>query len=273
MAIRLLFTFIFTFILLPSFTQHNAKNLGARSSAMAGSGVANCGFWGAINNQATLGYNKQWGAGFYYENSFLVKELSLNTISVVMPTNKGSFALNIVHFGYSQYSESKVGIAYGMALSERFAVGVQMDYLRTDIGNEYGSKDIFSFEVGIIAKLTETVTLGAHVFNPIQAKLNDYNNERIPALIKLGVEWELADNFIAIGEIQSDIDSDIAIIAGLEYRIKEILYTRIGVGSGPNIFSFGVGLNFKNIRLDFSSSMNQTLGYSPQISLFYRTNK
>ncbi len=254
-------------------SQNLAKNIGSRSSAMAGTGVASSSFWGSSNNQATLGFNKDWGAGFSYENSYLAKELSLNSLALVMPTNKGSFIIDLNYFGYSQYNETKIGFGYGMALSERFAVGVQMDYLRTAIGNDYGSKNIFTFEVGILAKLNEEITLGAHVFNPIQAKLNEYNNERIPALLKIGLEWKLSDNFIASAEVQSDINNELAVMGGLEYRIKKILYTRIGVGSGPNIFSFGVGLNMKNFRLDFSSSMHQLLGYSPQISLYYQFKK
>jgi len=273
MTIRLLLLLLFTAAYFNIYSQNNSKNIGARSAALAGGGVASTDFWGASNNQASLGFNTQWGAGFYYENSYLAKELNLSTFTLVAPTKKGSFALNLNRFGYSQYNETKIGLAYGMALSERFAIGVQMDYLKTAIGNDYGSKDIFTFEVGLLAHITEDVTLGAHVFNPIQAKLNDYNNERIPVLMKIGLEWSLADNFIAIGELQSNIDNELTIIGGLEYRIKDILYTRLGVGSGPNIFSFGIGLDFKNIRLDFSSSLHQTLGYSPQISFYYKTNK
>ncbi len=271
MALRLIFTLIFSLVLLSGNSQYLSKNIGAKSSAMAGGGVASNDFWSSTNNQASLGYTKQWGAGFYYENSYLTKELSLNALSLVMPISKGAFAINVNRFGYSQYNESKIGIAYGMALSEKIAVGVQMDYLHTAIGNNYGSHNAITFEVGIITKLNKNISIGAHVFNPIQAKLNDYNNERIPALMKLGIEWKLADNFIAIGELQSDIDNNLVVIAGMEYRIMDILYTRMGVGSGPNIFSFGVGLDIKNFRLDFSSSMHQTLGYSPQISLYYRS--
>lgn len=270
---KLLLLPIFAFTFLMANAQHNAQNIGSRSSAMAGAGVASTDFWSATNNQASLGYNKSYGAGFYYENSYLAKELSLNSMAIVVPTNKGSFVVDLNYFGYSEYNESKIGLGYGMALSERFAVGVQLDYLRTYIGGDYGSVNIFTFEVGIISKISKDITLGAHIFNPIQAKLNDYNNERISALMKLGLEWKLSEDFIALAEVQSDINNELAIIGGLEYRIKKILYSRIGVGTGPNMFSFGVGLNIKNFKLDFSSSMHQLLGYSPQVSLFYQFNK
>ncbi len=270
---KLLLIPIFALTLLMANAQQTAQNIGARSSAMAGAGVASTGFWSAANNQAALGYNKSYGAGFYYENGYLAKELSLNSLALVVPTNKGSFVVDLNYFGYSQYNESKIGLGYGMALSEKFAVGVQLDYLRTYIGGDYGSANIFTFEVGLMSKITKDLTLGAHIFNPIQAKLTDYNDERISALMKLGLEWKLSENFIALAEVQSDIDNEMSIIGGLEYRIKEILYTRVGIGTGPNMFSFGVGLNLKHFKLDFSSSMHQLLGYSPQLSLYYQFNK
>jgi hypothetical protein len=57
--------------------------------------------------------------------------------------------------------------------------------------------------------------------------------------------------------------------AGLEYNIMDLMYARIGVSNNPNIFSFGVGIYYGGFRLDFSSSMHQVLGYSPQISAIY----
>jgi len=268
----LLFCFL-AFGFLNTYAQKLPVNLGAQEAAMGGTGVASNSFWSSTNNQAALGFNTEFGAGFYYENRFLTKEMSLNALSVVMPTSKGSFVVNLSYFGYSQYNEKKVGLGYGMALSERFAVGVQMDYLHTAIGNNYGSQGLFTFEVGLMAKINDDINLGVHIFNPIKVKLNEYNDERIPALMKLGIQWSLADNFIAAAEVQSDINNPIVLRGGLEYRIKEILYTRIGISNNPSIFSFGVGLQMKSFRLDFSSSMHQVLGYSPQISLIYNAGR
>ena len=253
--------------------QNIPSNIGAAESSMGGIGVASTDIWSASNNQAGLGFNHNFGAGFYYENRFLTKELSLNALTLVIPTSKGSFGANISYFGFSQYNEKKIGLAYGMALSERFAVGVQLDYLSTFIGNNYGTKSAYTFEVGLMSKLTDEITLGVHVFNPIRAKINDYNDERIPLMMKLGLQWKLSENFIAAAEVNSDIENELVFRGGLEYRIKKILYARIGLSNNPNIFSFGVGLQLNNLRLDFSSSMHQVLGYSPQLSLIYQLKK
>ncbi len=269
----LLLIFFITLSSIEIYGQKIPSNLGAAESAMGGTGVASSGLWAFANNQASLGFNSQFGVGFYYENRFMTKELSLNALSLVVPTKKGSFSANLSYFGYSQYNEKKFGLAYGLLLSKRLALGVQMDYLTTNIGNNYGSVGLFTFEIGLMAKVSEDLTLGAHIFNPIQVKLNDYNGEKIPSLLKIGLQWRLDKNFTAAMEAQSDIDNKIVMCGGLEYRIRDILYTRIGISNNPSIFSFGVGLQMKAFRIDFSSSMHQTLGYSPQLSLIYQMDK
>jgi hypothetical protein len=250
--------------------QNLPSNIGAQASGMGGTGVAADGFWAAANNQAALGFNDQWGAGFYYENRYDLKELSLNAISAVIPITKGSFGINFSSFGYSQYSERKYALAYGLALSPRLALGVQLDYLQTSIGNNYGKTGALTFEVGLMAKITDDITLGAHVFNPIQVEIADYNQERILPLMKLGAQWKLDKKFTAAAEIQSDIEHDLVLRGGLEYQIIDVLYTRIGISNNPNIFSFGVGFKWTDIYLDFSYAMHQVLGFTPQVSVVYR---
>lgn len=270
-GIALIIAIIFDFGSLKA--QKLAMNLGARESAMGGIGVASTDFWSSANNQAALGFNKQWGTGFYYENRFLVKEISMNALSLVIPAGRGSFAANISYFGYSQYNEKKFGLAYGIGLSERFALGVQLDYLHTAIGEYYGEKGVFTFELGLMTKINKDLSLGVHVFNPAQVELSDYSMEEIPALMKLGLQWTLDENFITEVEVHSDIHHQLVFRGGLEYRIIEELYVRMGVSNNPSIFSFGVGLQLKYFRLDFSSSMHQLLGYSPQLSLIYQLTK
>jgi hypothetical protein len=44
---------------------------------------------------------------------------------------------------------------------------------------------------------------------------------------------------------------------------------RGGISTNPGIYSFGFGVDYKKLRVDFSSSVHNVLGYSPQISLIY----
>jgi hypothetical protein len=70
-------------------------------------------------------------------------------------------------------------------------------------------------------------------------------------------------------EVEKNMDFDPVLKMGLEYRIVKQVYVRGGVASGPFTYFFGFGLSFDKLKIDFSSSIHQVLGYSPQISVVY----
>jgi len=243
---------------------------GSRSAALGGASVALVDFWSLQNNQAGLAFYKHAAAGAYFENRFLVKELSLQSAGAVVPVKSGVFGLKLSYFGYSQYNESKVGLAYARRLSEKIAVGVQLDYLLTAFGNNYGKKGLVTFELGILSNINEHLSVGAHIFNPINAKISEYADERLPAIIRLGASYAFDDKLMVTAEVEKDTGFDPMAKFGVEYRIIDEIYVRGGIASNPGLYSFGFGLNLKNLKLDFSTSVHQVTGYSPQISMIYR---
>lgn len=243
---------------------------GGRSSAMAGASVALSDFWSLQNNQAGLAFYNHLAAGAYVENRFMVKELSLKSAGMVLPISKGVFGLKMSYFGYALYNESKIGLAYARQLSEKIAVGVQLDYLHLAFGDDYGKKGALSFELGVLAKVNDHLSLGAHIYNPINAKIADYADERIPASIRLGAAYAFDDKLLLSAEVEKDTEFDPVAKLGIEYRIVKAVYVRGGLATNPGLYSFGFGLNLKNLKLDFSSSIHHVLGYSPQISIVYQ---
>lgn len=244
--------------------------IGARSAGMAHASVTLSDLWSAHHNQAGLAGVKTISGGVFYESRFLLPELGLKGGAVAIPVGEGTFGLNISSFGYSKFSESKYGLAYARNFGEKFSAGIQMDYLHVRIGEEYGSKGAFAVEAGVQAKLTDELTIGAHVFNPNRAKIADYEDERMPTIMRVGLNYEFSDKVFVVLETEKDIDHKPVVRAGMEYQPAEILYFRIGVASNPFLTSFGFGLNIKEqFKLDFATSYHSTLGYSPQISLSY----
>lgn len=248
---------------------HNSPE-GGRSAAMAGSSVAIPDFWSLQNNQAGLAFYNHLAAGAYFENRYLVKELSLKAAGAVLPTKSGVFGFNFTYFGYPKYNESKVGLAFARSFGNVFSAGIQMDYLITSIDNDYGTKGVATFEVGLMSKVNENLTLAAHVFNPLMVKITKDNSERIPAIIRLGAAYTFDKNILVTAEVEKDTEFDPVFKAGIEYHIIDKIFVRGGISTNPGLYSFGFGLNLKKLTIDFSSSIHQTLGYSPQISMIYQ---
>ncbi len=255
--------------------------IGSRSAALGNASVTLTDFWSVHNNQAGLGSFENIAVGFYYENRYLVNELSLKSGAFVLPTKSGVFGLSYNHFGYSLYNESKVGLAYGRSFGNHFSAGVQLDYLHTKIAEDYGSKNTITFELGVLSNLTENFTIACHVFNPIGVKLDKDTDERIPVIIKLGASYSISDKLLIAIETEKDLEYKPLIRGGIEYQIIEQAIVRIGYSTLPStsgsdsfsiasVYTFGFGLNLKKFVVDISSSVHQVLGWSPQVSMIYK---
>ena len=243
--------------------------IGGRSAALGNASVTFSDFWSIHNNQAGLAYFDNITAGFYYENRFGLSELSLKSGAFVLPTKSGVCGLSMNYFGYSQYNENKIGLAYAKSFGKKFSVGIQFDYLSTHIAENYGSKSLVTFEIGMIAKLTENLSIGTHFYNPISVKLNDYNDERVPYVGKLGLAYNFSDKVLLSVETEKETDIDPILKAGIEYRLIKEIYVRTGITTKPFVNTFGFGIKLKKLQFDFSSSLHPVLGYSPQISFIY----
>jgi hypothetical protein len=245
------------------------NSTGARSNALGNISILHQDFWAAENNPGALGFIKQWGAGVSYKNPFLVNDLAYKSAVFSYPVSQGSFGISVGQFGYNLYNENKVGISYGQRLSKTFSLGVQLNYLSTQIGEGYGSSSALSGTIGLMALVTDELTVGAVVVNPNQAKLTTFQDERYPTLIKLGVGYEFSNKVNLMTEVVKDIDFSPQAKVGIEYQAMDIVYFRIGYASDPSLSTFGFGLNYQDFTLDFASGFHSTLGFTPQISLSF----
>jgi len=247
---------------------------GARAAGMAHAGLTFTDIWSIYQNQAGLSQIEAPTAGAFYENRFLISELAFAGFAAATPLGEGAIGISYSGFGYSVYRESKVGLAYGLKLGQRLSAGVQLNYQHIRINAEnYGSRGVLTAEMGLQMKLSERVTAAAHLYNPTRAKLDDFNDERLPTAIRLGVGYQVSDEVLLAAEAEKDIDQTALLRGGIEYHPVEIFYLRVGASTAPNLFTFGLGFAFEQFRFDMAASYHSLLGYSPQASLTYQPGK
>ena len=243
--------------------------IGGRSSAMGTASVAVNDFWSVHNNQAGLAGFTNIAAGIYFENRYLMKELSQKSLAFVLPSRSGVFGVSYNNFGSTLYNETKIGLAFARSFGSNFSAGLQLDYLNKRLGENYGNHVAFTFEVGIQARVNKSLVIGAHVFNPLNVKLSSETDERIPAIIRLGAGYNFSKVLLLTGEIEKNIDLKTRIKSGIEYQVVKQAFIRAGITTNPMTYTFGFGLDLKKLKVDFASTVHQVLGYSPQISISY----
>jgi hypothetical protein len=244
--------------------------VGARQAAMCNTGLTIPDVWSNFHNQAGLAYINDLTIGLYHENKYMVKEYALHSIAVALPTHPGTFGLSYSYFGYTKYSESKLGLAFSKRLGENIAGGLQMDYMHTYIGDGYGTTGAFTFECGIIVKPTENLSIGAHLFNAARQTIKSGElSEKIPTIFRLGLGYKFGDKGLASLETEKYLDDRPIYKASMEYKILQSLYARFGVSNGYTKYAIGFGYATKRMKADIAFSQHPVLGFTPHLGLTY----
>lgn len=262
--------FIFLLFCLPLNAQNGLPtSAGAKGVALNDATVTLQDIYGGWSNPAALAHLERLSFAVFGQQRFALANLNDLSLMAALPTNSGTFGLSVNYFGFDAYNEQKIGLSYARKLFQKISLGVQFDYLNTQI-TDYGNKGLFTFEVGLQAQLTKTIRLGAFVYNPIEVEIVD--NESLPTLLSIGLAYQPSAKIMVAAEVKKDIDLPTRVVLGIDYQLLKQLALRFGVGTAPVNYSFGVGLKLEQLTIDIASKYHQLLGFTPAFSLSYGLN-
>lgn len=264
-----LFLVILFFIPNIIFSSNGDVAIGVRSSSLGHASSCLFDVWSTRNNQANLAFIRKTEVGAFYENRFFVKELTQTGFATAIPIKNGSFGLAYSSLGYKLYRESHVTLGYGLKLKENITLGIGLDYLNTKIADIYGKANAITGSIGLTAKILPQVIISTHIYNPIRAKITNYNNEKIPTVLKFGAKYQFSKQVFFVAEAEKTSAQKINIKGGIEYNPTSLIYLRVGGSSNPGQASFGFGVNYNGLKIDLSTTYHSVLGLSPQIGLNY----
>lgn len=225
-----------------------------------------------ISNPASLSALNGFNAGIYGERRFMLAETSAYTAIVNVSSTSGNFALQADYFGYTDYNESQLGLAYGISLSEKIGIGAKFNYYNRHISS-YGNASAFNFELGSLVHITDQLHAGVSVYNPLGSPLGKNTGETLTSLYKAGIGYEMSSSFFSSLEVIKEEGMDVNLHVGLQYKPLKQLFARAGMLTSPSSFYFGVGYIYRQLRLDVSVSFHQQLGISPGLLLLYQFKK
>ncbi len=266
---------LITLVTLPFFVlaSNGDGPIGSRSAALGHASMCLSDVWSTRNNQGSLGFVRQTQIGAFYENRFLLKELSQSGFAVALPIKKGTFGLSYSNLGYKLYRESQTSLSYAMLLSKDISVGVAFDYLTTKIADVYGKANAITGSVGLTAKILPQLVVSTHLYNPFRAKITNYNNEKVPSIFKVGAQYVFSKKVFLVAEAEKTSLQKVNIKGGIEYQPASIIYIRVGASTYPTQAAFGLGVNYNGLKIDVSSMYHSVLGFSPQVGLSYAIGK
>ena len=224
------------------------------------------------NNQASLAQMKNASAGVYGERRFMLDELSLYQLAIAVPTHSGNFGVKAGYYGFSDYNESQIGLAYGRKLGSKMDIGVQFDYNGIQLSG-YGNSSAINFEIGTVFHSTDKLHAGVHAYNPVGGKYGKNSEEKLASVYSIGLGYEASDKFFVSAEIEKEENQPVNVNAGMQYKFLPQLMARIGIATNTSNAYAGIGLFLKTFRLDVVVSYHPQLGITPGVMLIYSLSK
>jgi hypothetical protein len=223
-------------------------------------------------NQAALAQLRTASFGVYAERKFLLQELNHFSSVVALPTSSGTFALQGDYFGFSDYNENQLGLAFARSVSKQIDVGIRFNYHTVRIAG-YGNASAINFEGGTIFHLTDKLHAGFHIYNPFSSKLGKTGNEALAFAYKAGLGYEPSDKVFISSEIIKQQDQPVNVNVGLQYNLHENVFLRAGISTYTSNSYAGAGLKFGIIRLDINAAYHPQLGFTPGVLLLVNLKK
>jgi len=257
--------FLLFFTVNKSFSIQDSRIEEGKAAAMSNTSVTLTDIWSIYHNQAGLGYLEDISVGVFHQSGY-IKEQNIQGISFALPTKTGTIGASYSYYGYSQYNEMQAGLAYGKSFSKYFAVGLQLNYLRSHIVGNYGDASTVNFEIGILSQPIDNLFIGAHFYNPSRSKME---GEEIPTIFNLGISYLFSEKVMFAIGTEKDLDNNAIFKVGLDYKLIDFVSLQAGISTNPSKYSFGIGFHYININAHVGFSNHQTLGFTPSFTLSY----
>ena len=262
--IYLLYFFLLTINLCNS--QPVRKPVSASYIGLGAYSINHADVFSITSNQAALAQMENAAVGFFGENRFLLVETNMYAAIIALPTKEGNFAFQADYFGYKNYNESQLGIAYARNVGKKLDLGIKFNYYSFRIP-AYQNASAVNFEIGAIAHLTDRLNAGIHFYNPVGGHLSKTDHEKLSSIYKFGIGYEASEKFLISAEIVKQEDLAVNVNAGVQYNFLDRFFARAGIATENESPYAGAGVSWNNLRLDVSASYHPQLGFSPALMI------
>lgn len=253
---------------------------GARAAALGNASVTLSDVWAVGNNAAGLGQLSRPMVGVYAENRYLLSALNTVAVAAAMPlgvlqndkAQNGVVGVELQRFGGRLYNEQRVGAGYGYR-GGLVSVGARVDMLQLSIEG-LGSRRALAVSLGGQAELVpKRLVFGAYVYNLNQARLAEYQDERVPTVLKAGLSYRPTAKVSFNIETEKDVEQAADFKAGLEYSVIEKLALRAGFRTLTEETTGGLGFQAGALQIDYAAAWHATLGLSQHVGISFQFEK
>lgn len=225
--------------------------------------------WSVFSNPAMMTKENR-NVSFFGIRYYGLENLTDMAMAVSYPTGIGVIGGGAYRFGDDLYNESRLRVGYKNSY-QGFHYGIAVNYYHVSQGGGHGSLGTAGIDVGIAARLWESLWIGAKAGNINQPKYGRFNNiaEEPVRDLSLGFAYKVSNLLMLSSDVYKDVRFPISYRGGMEIVIYQAFAGRLGVTTKPLTFAagFGYGTDLWSINLVAQRHENPVLGISPGIDL------
>ena len=242
-------------------------SMGARGAALGHATTALGSYdWALFSNPALLN-SESPRIGFYGIRNYGFSEITDISAFGSVPTKFGTGALGIHRYGGDLFNETRIRMGY-KNVWKSLHVGMVLNYNHISFGGPYGSGGALGLDVGLAAKVTNDLWLGAKATNLNRPSYDfqSYDEDLIRDL-SIGLSYMLAERALFTFDVYKDVKFPVSYRGGVEVTVIENLKARVGITTEPVTYSFGFGYGRNFWQVDLVVQKDQILGLSPGLDL------
>ena len=261
----ILLPFLFVFSV---YGEDNLRLSDIRSLSLGNTGVLNS----VLINPALIEFSTDKEVNIEYFNRYSLKELGTINGCFQYPNSYLSTGLHIASFGFDQYRQNMLRLLFGKKLGKNWIAGLAFQYywIQSELYETTPSR--FSTDISIVYSPFDKLLISLLLKDIPSIKITnkELNIKDLKSYqIQFGFSWKVINNllitsFLGINEY-NQIDGGF----GLEYKVWDCFYMRVGALLEPLLPTFGIGVDFNHWHFDISAIWHTTLGISSGIGLSY----
>lgn len=246
----------------------NLRSPSIRSLGMGGNMVTQS----VLFNPSLLSLRKSKSIHLEYFNRFMLKETGTMSGSFYYPNRWLSAGVDISVFGYDKYREMMVRLLASKQLSERWSLGIAVQYcfLQAELLETIPSR--ISTDAGISFTPIDKLLIGMLIMNLPSIYIGDKNidiEDFKSYLIQIGFQWEVINNVLIVGSVGTTNTDSLVGNLGFEYTVFDVFRIRTGVQTAPLLPSLGVGYTLSMFTIDASVVYHSILGMSTGLGISF----
>lgn len=250
-----------------SYAAFEVAAAGPRSASLGNAVVAApSDGWAPFMNPGGVAFCRSLGIGvFHIPGLFGLTELPLSGCGLSLPVAGFGLAVSATWFGWDLYKETTIRFAVGKEVSSGLGIGLRSQMNRVAISG-YGSRTIFTFDLGIRIECSQSLAIGGEVTNVTSSAMQP-SGEVLPQELSGGIWYApLPELHIAL-EAGKELLSAPEIRCAVEVDILKHLTLRAGIIDTPSIVSGGCAFHLGDFTADYAFAYHWVLGATHEIGL------